>query len=107
MLHKRFVQPLLDPPTASDQSSPCTAAPTSAASRAVVTGLVSQPTAAAVREACLAVSDIERKRDARSLKAERRSVLIALRTASVSAGSVASTSPAIERSVGVKRWKSW
>src|SRR5437879_5959287 len=107
MGHRRFVHPLLDPLTASDQSSFWIAAPTSAASRAVVTGLVSQPTAAAVRIACLALSYMVRNREARSLNAERRAVLIALRTASVSAGRLASTSPAIDRSVGAKRWKSW
>src|SRR6266567_5454536 len=49
--HKRLVQPLLAPLTASDQSSFLTAAPTSAASRAVVTGLASHATAAASRAA--------------------------------------------------------
>jgi hypothetical protein len=39
--------------------------------------------------------------------AARRSPVSADFTASMSAGSVASPSPAIERSTGWKRWKSW
>ena len=76
-------------------------------SRAVDIGLASQPTAAASRSRVFISRCILATAMARSANAALRSAVVARFTASMRSGRVASTSPPMARSAGIKRCEFW
>jgi hypothetical protein len=93
--------------TASDHGSSFATAQSSIASRAVEIGDRFHCTAASSRARASSFAASSPSLRARSAKIRARSGVLAARTSSISAGRLASTSPTIERSIGMKRWKSW